>query len=96
MTSSRRVGGICRATWRCEEKMNESAKHWQCDSEVQPQEEKPWRNERLGKFAGAGRNYKAAVGVGCNGFRPRFPSELSRETREEVVKFLEKVEQCEK
>ena len=36
-------------------------------------------------------SYKAATGVGCDGFRPKVPLDLSRG---EVVELLEKVEQC--
>ena len=36
---------------------------------------------------------KARTGVGCDGFHPKVPSDLTKETREEVVEFLEKVEQ---
>ena len=32
---------------RCEEKRKERARHWQCDSDVQSAEERPWRNEEL-------------------------------------------------
>ena len=28
---------------RCEEKRKEWAKHWQCDMDVQKQENKPWK-----------------------------------------------------
>ena len=37
----------------------------------------------------AARNYKAKTGVGCDG-----KVSLEKETRGEVVEFLEKVEQC--
>ena len=32
------------------------------------------------------------TGVGCDGFHPKVPLDLTRETRGEVVEFLEKVE----
>ena len=32
---------------RCEEKRKERAKQWQCDTEVQTLEDRPWRNEEL-------------------------------------------------
>ena len=70
---------------RCEEKRKEWAKHWQCDSEAQGVEDKSWRNEDLRSseeglprlneenFANAARSYKAAIGVGCDGFQPKVP-----------------------
>ena len=39
------------------------------------------------------RLYKAKTGVGCDGFHPRVPVDLTKETRGEVVELLEKVEQ---
>ena len=41
----------------------------------------------------APRMYKAKTGVGCDGFHPNVPLDLTKETRGEVVEFLEKVEQ---
>ena len=32
---------------RCEEKRKEWARQWQCGTEVQNQETKPWKNEEL-------------------------------------------------
>ena len=37
--------------------------------------------------------YKAKTGVGCDGFHPKVPLDLTEETREEILEFLEKVEQ---
>ena len=37
--------------------------------------------------------HKAKTGVGCDGFHPRVPLDLTKETRGEIVEFLEKVEQ---
>ena len=37
--------------------------------------------------------YKAKTGVGCDGFHPKVPLILTKETRREIVEFLEKVEQ---
>ena len=37
--------------------------------------------------------YKAKTGVRCDGFHPKVPLDLTRETRGESVEFLEKVEQ---
>ena len=67
---------------------------------------KLWRNDELKKLeedmprlkesdpAQAAKTYKAKTGVGCDGFHPKVPLVLTRETRGEVVEFLEKVEQC--
>ena len=41
----------------------------------------------------ASRLYKAKTGVGWDGFHPKVPLDLTRETRGESVEFLEKVEQ---
>ena len=38
-------------------------------------------------------HHKGTAGVGCDGFHPQIPVDLSQEAREEIVKFLEKVEQ---
>ena len=90
---------------RCEAKMKEWAKHWQCDEEVQNVEDKPWKSEQLRKWKEAlprlkecdlekvSRMYKAKTGVGCDGFHPKVPLNLTKETRGENVAFLEKVEQ---
>ena len=37
--------------------------------------------------------YKAKTGVGCDGFHPNVPLDLTKETRGKIVEFLEKVEQ---
>ena len=42
------------------------------------------------------RLYKAQTGVGCDGFHPKVPLDLTKETRGEIVGFLEKVEQRDK
>ena len=39
------------------------------------------------------RVYKAKTGVGCDGFHSKVPLDLTKETRGEIVEFLEKVEQ---
>ena len=41
----------------------------------------------------ASRLYKAKIGVGCDGFHPKVPLDLTKETRGKIVEFLEKVEQ---
>ena len=41
----------------------------------------------------ASRSDKAKTGVGCDGFHPKVPLDLTQETRGEIVEFLEKVEQ---
>ena len=82
------------------------AKHWQCGKEVQNPENKPWRSEDLKKLeedmprptesdlAKPTKTYKPKTGVGCVGVHSKVPLDLARERREEVVEFLEKVEQC--
>ena len=67
--------------WRGGAKRKEWAKHWQCDESVQNVEDKP---------SGL---CKAITGVGCDGFHPNVPLDLTKETRKEIVEFLEKVEQ---
>ena len=44
----------------------------------------------------ASRLHKATTGVGCDGFHLQGPLDLTKETRIEVVEFLEKMEQSEK
>ena len=90
---------------RCEAKRKEWSKHWQCNEEIQNMQDKPWRNEewreyeealpllKEGALEKASRLYTAKTGVGCDGFHPKVPVDLSKETRGEVVGFLEKVEQ---
>ena len=90
---------------RCEAKRKEWAKQWQCDESVQNMEDKHWKNEQLKKleealprlkeceFENVSRLYKAKTRVGCDGFHPKVHLDLTKETREEVVELLEKVEQ---
>ena len=90
---------------RCEAKRKEWSKHWQCNEEVQNVKDKPWKSEELRRWEealptfkecdmeGASRMYKAKTGVGCDGFHPKVLLDLTKETREEIVEFLEKVEQ---
>ena len=68
-------------------------------------EEKPWKNEELRSAEEAlprpkeclleevSRLYKAKTGVDCDGFHPEVPLVLTKETREELMEFPEKVEQ---
>ena len=57
-----------------------------------------WKKECQGKkeshLEKAARNYKAKIGVWCDGVHPEVPLDLEQETRREVVEGLEKVEQC--
>ena len=90
---------------RCAAKRKELAKHSQCDEEVQNVEEKSWKNEELRSAEEAlprpkecllervSRLYKAKTGVGCDGFHPEVPLDLTKETRGELVEFQEKVEE---
>ena len=73
---------------RCEAKRKEWAKHWQCDESVQNMEGKPWTSEKLRKLEEALPRLKE-----CDGFHPKVPLDLTKETRGKVVEFLEKVEQ---
>ena len=91
---------------RCEAKRKEWAKHWQCDESVQNVEDKPWKNEELKKLEEAlprlkevwiwKRHLRTVQCKNRSGMR-RIPSEsslgLDKETRREIVEFLEKVEQ---
>ena len=45
-----------------------------------------------GDLEKASRLYKAKTGVGCDGFHPKVSLDLTKETRGEIVEFLEKVE----
>ena len=69
---------------RCEAKRKEWSIHWQCDEEVQNMQDKLWRNEELRR---------------CGEALPRLKEgdveklDLTKETRREIVEFLEKVEQ---
>ena len=90
---------------RCEAKRKEWAKHWQRDGEVQNVEGKPWKNEELRSaeealprlkechLEEASKLDKAKTRVGCGGFHPQAPLDLTKETRGEIVEFLHKVEQ---
>ena len=42
----------------------------------------------------AAKSCKTKTGVVCDGFHPKVPLDLTKETREKVVEFLKKVEQC--
>ena len=42
----------------------------------------------------AAESCKAKAGVVCDGFHPKVPLDLTKETRGKVVEFLKKVEQC--
>ena len=80
--SCRREEGDARLLDHSEAKRKEWAKHWQCDESVQNLEEKPWENEELTKLEEARPR-----------LRPEVPVDLTKETRGEVVKLLETVEQ---
>ena len=87
------------------QKRKEWSKHWQCNEEIQSTQDKPWRNEEFkeceetlprlkeGDLEKASRLYKAKTGVACDGFHPKVPLDLTRETRGEIVECLERVEQ---
>ena len=87
------------------ETKREWSKHWQCDESVQNVEDKHWKNEELKKLEEplprltdcdlekASRLYKEKTGVGCDGFHPKVPLDVTKETRGEILEFLEKLEQ---
>ena len=75
------------------------------DTEVQHNEDKPWRNEELKSLEGglprleenlerAARSYKAATHVGCDWFLSKVPQDLQKETRGDILKSSKKVELC--
>ena len=90
---------------RCEAKRKECSKHWTRDEEVQNVEEKPWKNEELRSAEEAlprlqeshledvSRLHKSKTGVGCDGFHPEVPLDLTKETTAEIMEFLQKIEQ---
>ena len=93
---------VVRPLWGEEERMGKAL--WQCNEEIQNMQDEPWRNEELseceealrlkdGDLKKASRLYKAKTGVGCDGFHPQILLDVTRETRGEIVEFLEKVEQ---
>ena len=60
--------------------------------EVQNEEDTPWKNEELRKLEEAlprlkecdlekSRGYKAKTGAGCDGFHPKVPLHLTKETK---------------
>ena len=69
---------------------------------VQDLKDTPQRNEELKKLEAdmprllekAAKSCKAKTGVVCDGFHPKVPLDLTRETRGKIVEFLKKVEQC--
>ena len=69
---------------RCEEKRKEWARHWQCNTEVQDLELKPWWNAKLRCLEAkrrymerAARSHKIATGAGCDGFHTKVPLDFS-------------------
>ena len=87
---------------RCEAKRKQLAMHWQCDEDVPTMEDEPWENEELKKSEEAlprlkecglekvSKMYKAKTGVGCDGFVPKVPVDV---TQGEIVEFWENVGQ---
>ena len=90
---------------RCEAKRKEWPKHRQCDESVQNMKDNALENEELKNLEEAlpklkecdlekvSRLYKAKTGVGCDRFHPKVSLDSTKETRREIVEFLEKVEQ---
>ena len=89
---------------RCEAKRKEWAKHWQCGESAQNVEGQALENEELRKLEEASprlkerdlekasRLHKAKTGVGCDGFHPKVPLDVTKETRGKIVEFLKKLE----
>ena len=85
---------------RCEAKRKVWAKHWQCDEEAKNVEGKPWQNEELKSLEEALPRlteshleevsilFTATTGEECDGFHPKVPLDLTKETSREVVVFL--------
>ena len=87
---------------RCEAKRKEWAKHWQCARSTEALEGleelrkcggSTAKAERVSRLEEVSSLFEAKKGVGCDGFHPKVPVDLTTETRGEVVEFLEKVEQ---
>ena len=87
--------GDAKPMWGREEKRKKWTKHWQCDSEVQGVEDKPWKKEEFrsmeeGLLAQAeGRELRKSseelqgyYGAGCDGFHLEVLPDLSKETKE--------------
>ena len=82
-----------RGCWTFEAKRKEWAKHRQCNESVQKVEDTPWKNEELkrleealprlkeSRFEEVSRLHKAKAGVGCDGFHPKVPLDLTNESR---------------
>ena len=87
---------------RCEAKRKEWPRHRQCDVSVQNVDDKTWKNEELRNFEEAlprlkechlekvSGLQKAKTGVGCDGFHTKVPLDVTKETRREIVEFLQK------
>ena len=85
---------------RCEAKRKAWSTHRQCDEVVQNMQDKPWRNEELRRceellprlkecdLEKVSRMYRAKKG--WDSFHPKVPLDLTKETRGEIVEFLEK------
>ena len=54
-----------------------------------------WRRSlgRTGNRENWKKHLKAKTGAGCDGFHPKVPLDLTKETRGDIVEFLEKVKQ---
>ena len=87
-------GGRCEASAEGEMTRQEWAMHWHCEEEVQHLEDMPWESEELKKhevglprlkeerLQKVAKGYKGATGVGCDGFHPQVPLDLTKETRD--------------
>ena len=101
--SSRRIGWKePRRAWNINGTAPNLKTTWQCDMKVQDLKDMPRRNEELNNLEAdmprllekAAKSCKAKTGVVCDGFHPKVPLDLTKETRGKMVEFLEKVLQC--
>ena len=91
---------------KCEDKRKEWEKHWQCDTKVRDLKDKQWRNDEFKNLVGDMRGWKRAIlrrqreitrqrqEYDVKAFTAKFRWTCQKETRGEVVEFLEKVEEC--
>ena len=74
---------------RCEEKRKELATHWQCDTEVQNLQDKPWGHEELRSVEEGMPRVKGKRGItrqrqeqGADGFHPKNPLDYTKKQEE--------------
>ena len=74
---------------RCEEKRKEWAKHWQCNTEVQDLEDKPWMNEKLRTLEEGLPRLGRKNGEGSMELQAHYRRRLCRETRGLILDLAE-------